>query len=66
MDVLLLAILDTKEVAAALQEAGMSKGQLENAINVRRAPLCMLRMLCTLCTLCVGGSGMRGRSEEVL
>lgn len=36
MDVLLLALLDSKEVAAALQESGLSKSQLEAAIEETR------------------------------
>lgn len=37
VDVLLLSILDSKEVSAAVQEAGLTKGQLESAINVSAA-----------------------------
>ena len=36
VDVLLLAVLDTKEVSSALAEAGVQKGQLENAIEDSR------------------------------
>ncbi len=36
MDVLLLAVLDTKEVSSALVEVGVQKGQLEKAIEDSR------------------------------